>query len=157
MVKKKIIRERVSRLFVLLALVLPISVVTIAGVYLSTVQIIAVGKVKTVGVEVYQYELVNNNYVPLSSINWGSLSPGTSTSIYAWIKNVGNSQVTLSIGTSDWNPPVANQYMILTWDKQNAVINPNQIVLAKFTLSVSESIKDVTTFSFTIIVKGESP
>jgi len=91
----------------------------------------------------------------LSSINWGTLTPGTNITQTIYVKNTGvGLSLALSMGTSSWTPAGANGPMTLTWNQENTRLNPNQSVAAVLTLSVSSTIADVTTFSVQINLTG---
>jgi hypothetical protein len=109
------------------------------------------GSVTAVGVGVYWNSDGTN---PVSSFSWGMIDPGTNESITCYIKNEGNSAVTLSMSTSSWNPSNATQYMTLSWNLGGATLTPGQIKAATFTLAVSASVHGITSFSFNIIIVG---
>jgi len=88
----------------------------------------------------------------LSSISWGTLDPGGSTSATAYLKNEGNVQVMLSMTYGNWTPSSASSYFTLSWDRQSYVLSVGSVVQATLTLSVSSSISGITTFSFDIII-----
>ncbi len=91
----------------------------------------------------------------VSSLNWGALTPGGSTSRTVWIKNTGNATAVLSMSTSAWNPANANQWLSLSWDKEGTVIAPNGVVQATLTLTVAQSVdSSITTFAFDIQITG---
>jgi len=56
--------------------------------------------------------------------------------------------------TTNWTPATADGPITLSWDKENALLNPDQVTTATLTLSVSEDIDGVTNFSFNIVVTG---
>lgn len=106
----------------------------------------------SVGVGVY------SNYqctTPLSSVSWGTLEPGTSKQISCYIKNEGNTPITLGLETSNWNPLTAANYLNLTWNYNNQPINPTNSVAVTLTLAVSPSIAGITTFGFDISIVAE--
>jgi hypothetical protein len=91
---------------------------------------------------------------PLSSIDWGMLEPGSSKDESCYIRNEGNSVLTLSMSTSNWDPSDASNYMSLSWDYGGQSINPDEAIKVTFTLSVSASIDGITSFSFDITIVG---
>ena len=96
--------------------------------------------------------------VPLSSITWGALTPGTNIARTVYIKNTGSGlSLALGMTASAWNPTSANGPITLTWNKENTKINPGQSVAATLTLVVSSSITDVTGFSVQINITGTNP
>ncbi len=93
--------------------------------------------------------------IPLSTIAWGNISVGGTATYQFYVKNTGYSNTTLSMTTSSWSPTTASQYITISWDKNNVVLTPSQVVQATLTLSVSPSIgTSITSFSNNIIVTG---
>jgi hypothetical protein len=111
------------------------------------------GSVTAIGVGVYWN---SNGTNPVTSFNWGIIDPGNNKSISCYIKNEGNSVVTLSMSTSNWNPANAAQFMTLSWNLNGATLNPGQTRTATFTLTVSASITGITNFSFDVTIVGSS-
>jgi hypothetical protein len=93
----------------------------------------------------------------LSSVSWGSISPGGSKQVTVYLKNIGSVALVLSLSTSGWSPSGAGGYFSLTWNYGGQTLQPNQVLSVKFTLSVSGSIKDITDFSFDIYITGTEP
>jgi hypothetical protein len=106
-----------------------------------------VGSVKAVGVGVYQDIGCTS---PLSSIDWGALDPGSNNNVTVYIRSEGNSVVSLTMNTTNWNPSTASNYMTLTWNYGGQSINVGAAVQVKLTLSVSASVAGITNFSFDI-------
>lgn len=109
------------------------------------------GLVVAVNVGVYSDSGCDQN---LTSIDWGSVYPGGSVSRTIYVKNTGNAPITLSMTTTAWNPTVAAGQINVTWDKENAVLNAGQSTSATLSLSVSQNVSGVTSFSMNIIVSG---
>ncbi|MDH7606668.1 MAG: hypothetical protein QHH12_02715 [Candidatus Bathyarchaeota archaeon] len=111
------------------------------------------GSVKAVRIGVYSNSACTNN---LTSINWGLLEAGAEASREIWIKNIGNTKITLNMTTENWDPNSASDYMELSWNMEGQVLDVNQSIKAVLTLFVSADIKEtgITEFSFTIVIKG---
>jgi hypothetical protein len=109
------------------------------------------GTIKTVGVAVYLNRKLNN---PLSSINWGTLKPGTKTHIRCYVQNTGQSSVILQLETSNWTPSKATNYLTLTWNYKGQQLDSNQTIPIILTLTISENIQQITSFNFDIIIIG---
>ena len=90
----------------------------------------------------------------LTSIDWGSLSPGDITYKAIYVKNTGNSPVNIHMTTDSWNPTEASSAITLTWDKENAMLNPGEVTKATLTLSVAASISGINDFTYNIIIAG---
>jgi hypothetical protein len=95
--------------------------------------------------------------VSLTTINWGSPSPGGTVTQTVYIKNTqGSSSLMLSMTTSNWNPTSANGPLTVTWNQQGTVLASGQSIAATLTLTVSSSITGITTFSVQISISGTS-
>jgi hypothetical protein len=92
----------------------------------------------------------------LSSVTWGSINVGDSVNKVIYIKNSGDSEVTLSLVTDSWSPSTASQYMSLTWNYNGNSIAPNSVVQIVLTLSVSSTISGINNFSFNITILGSA-
>lgn len=91
---------------------------------------------------------------PITSISWGSLTPGTSTTQTVYIKNNGTFPLTLSMATSNWNPTIANGPLTITWNRAGTVLSSGQSTSAALTLNVASNVTDITTFSVQISITG---
>jgi len=109
------------------------------------------GNIRTLNVGVYSDYACSQN---LESINWGDLLPGGSVYRTIYLKNTGTAEITLSMTTTNWNPTNANGPITLIWNKEGTKLSAGQVITAMLTLSVSESIAGITTFSHTILISG---
>jgi hypothetical protein len=119
--------------------------------YPTTETISNVGSLKTIGIGAYWDENLTNR---VDGIDWGTLEPGDQKSFLIYFQNEGNSAVTLSQSTSNWNPSAAATYLTLSWDYNGQTIEADKNLQVTLTLSVSASITGITDFSFDIIVVG---
>lgn len=133
-------------LSILLATVLIIGTMA----YLQEVKVIpSKGYVKTIGVEVYWDQEATEL---VTEIDWGILEPAENKTTLLYIRNEQNTNVTLSLNTTNWNPIEARDYITLSWNYTIQMLEPTEIMPVALILSVSESIKDVDSFSFDIII-----
>jgi hypothetical protein len=123
-----------------------------SGALLATQQVPSTGTVSAVNVGVYTNSGCTSN---CTSISWGTISPGSSTTYTVYVKNTGNVPVTLSMTTSGWNPTSANGPITLAWNREGTSLNAGDSVSATLTLTVSSSISSsITNFSFNIVITG---
>ena len=118
----------------------------------SSTKLSAAGTIKiqaSPGIGVYQN---TQGTTPLTSINWGTLEPGQTQSITAYIKNEGNTPVTLSLQISNWNPIAAQNYLTVTWDYDDQIISVGEIQEIDLNLEVDPNITGITNFSFDITI-----
>jgi hypothetical protein len=139
-----------------LALIIYTSALALAGPVVSEIQansqpISNAGAVKAIGVGVYWNPDGTN---PVNSIDWGILEPGSSTNRTCYIQNEGNSASTLSMNAANWNPSNASDYISLSWDYGGQLVNPDELIQVTFTLSISDTIEGITSFSFDITIMG---
>ncbi|MCW4003170.1 MAG: hypothetical protein NWE95_04565 [Candidatus Bathyarchaeota archaeon] len=93
--------------------------------------------------------------VPLTALDWGSLSPGGTVTKNVYLKNTqGTATLTLGMTTSNWNPTSANGPITVTWNKQGTTLAPGQSTAATLTLTVSSSISGITSFNVQIAITG---
>lgn len=115
--------------------------------YQSYIKIQSKGQIKTVNLKVFKDAQCT---IPLTEINWGQLTPASTTTYTAYILNSGNIEGILNMTTENWNPSNANNYITLNWDAEGKTITPNQIMAITFTLTISPYIQNITDFSFEI-------
>jgi hypothetical protein len=110
-----------------------------------------VGSLKAIGVGVYWDAALTNE---VSSIDWGVLEPGLSSNKTVYILNDGESSISLTLSTSNWNPSNASQFITLNWDYDGESIAPSENVKVTFELAISANISGITNFSFDIVIIG---
>ena len=121
------------------------------AVIIKNASIPNLGTVTAIGVGVYWDNTCTN---PVTAINWGIIDPGTSESVTFFVRNEGTVPQTLLLSTDNWNPAKAENYITLSWDYSGQVLNPDQVIRVTLTLTISESIEDVTDFRFDVIISG---
>ena len=124
---------------------------TVMGTLLGQVTLPNLGTVKTTGVGVYWNSSCSNS---VTSVNWGTVAPGSTNDVTVYIKNEGNAAETLSSTAENWNPSIASTYMTLTWDYAGQVIDVGEVVQVTLSLTVSDTIEGITSFSFDIVIVG---
>ena len=105
----------------------------------------------TAGIGVYSNSQCSTQ---LTTVSWGTLQPGENQNAICYIKNEGNTPITLSLQASNWSPASAYNYLALNWNYNNQPINPNQVVQVTLTLSVASNIAGITNFGFDITIIG---
>jgi hypothetical protein len=124
---------------------------TALGLLQSTKTVTNTGNIIAVNVGVYQDSGCTQ---VLATINWGNLTIGSSTTTTIYVKNTGNTQVTLNMTNGNWNPPSAGTYITETWDRENTTLNAGASTPASLVLTVSPSITGITAFSFNTTITG---
>jgi hypothetical protein len=134
-----------------IAVTLAVLTATTAGLLSVNRTVTSTGAVTAINVGVYSNSACTNQ---LTSIDWGTVSPGNSASKIIYLKNTGNAEITLSMDTANWNPSNADGPITLTWNRESATLTPNQVTTATITLSISESITGITNYSVDIVITG---
>jgi hypothetical protein len=119
----------------------------------TSITVSTTGTISAMGVGVYWNSGYTNR---TSTINWGTLDPGTQKSFTVYIRNEGNTAVTLTQSTSNWSPSTASNYLSLTWNYNGQTINPGSSIQITLTLTVNAGITGVTSFSFNIVIVGSN-
>jgi len=88
----------------------------------------------------------------VSSLDWGSVKPGSNVTKTVFIRNEGNEPSTLFLNTTNWNPRDASDFIKLNWDYNEYIINPQETTEVTLTLSVDQATEEVKDFSFDIII-----
>jgi len=107
------------------------------------------GSVKAIGVGVFQDSGCTQ---ALTSVDWGTLEPGTVKNVTVYVKNTGNAPATLSLQTGNWSPAGANSYLTLGWNYGGAALAVNEVKTVVLSLQISASITGITGFSFDITI-----
>lgn len=110
------------------------------------------GVIKTPNIEVYYDKDCQN---PVKSIDWGMVEPGFSKNITIYIKNIGNTPITVSMNTSDWEPFFAEEYINISLIPEQTVVDPEIVAKKVLSLHVSKDVQGIlTSFSCTITIFG---
>lgn len=125
--------------------------VAATGDLFGSISLSNVGTVKAIGVRVYWDSSCGD---PVGSIDWDLVEPGATKNTTVYIKNEGSAPVTLSLATDNWSPLNAPDYIGLTWDYGDQIINLDAVIQVTLSLSVSATIEGITTFSFDIVIIG---
>jgi hypothetical protein len=108
--------------------------------------------VVTAGLGIYSDSACQNN---LTSIDWGTLTPGANIVRTVYVKNTGmGTSLSLSMATSNWTPASANGPVTITWNQAGTRLAPGQSTAAVITLTVSPTIADITSFNVQITITG---
>jgi hypothetical protein len=109
------------------------------------------GTIATVNVEAYSDAACTQ---PVTTLNIGTVSPGSTATQTIYVKNTGNIPLTLTMATSDWNPTGADSYLSLSWNRQNTILAAGQSIQATLTLTVAADTGSITTFSVSATITG---
>ena len=137
-----------TKAILLTAAVLALLLATIVGlVYFRRIS--SVGIIKTVGCDVFSDSALTQR---VTSIDWGIVEPGSQNNKSVYIKNTSNVPAKLTLGTENWNPSVASDYITLYWNYDNRTLSVGEAIPVAFTLAVASNISGVTNFNFDIVI-----
>ena len=110
------------------------------------------GTVAAIGVNVYSNSALTT---PLTSIPWGTVDPGGTSTITAYIQNSGDEAETLALSVGSYSPSTASTYITISWNLPSGYsLAAGANTSVTFTLSVSSSVTGITTFSATLTITG---
>ena len=110
------------------------------------------GAIKEVaGIEIYWDNKGTNR---VTSIEWGSLEPGTEKTVTIFVRNLEKNQIILNYFTSNWMPSEITDHLTLNWDYDGQTIEFREMVQVIFTLVVSENLESSGAFDFDITIVG---
>lgn len=107
------------------------------------------GSIRGAGVGVYWDSVCND---PVSSIDFGLLEAGSQKDFTFYLRNEGNTDISLNMTSKNWDPIEAADYMSLTWNREGQQMRPDQVTSCSMTLSVSPNIQDITSYALTITI-----
>jgi hypothetical protein len=145
------LQKRLAIALIAIIITVIILTVTTAGLLSVNKTISSSGTVIAVNVGVYSDSDCTSE---LTFIDWGRISPGNSVNTTIYLKNTGTTQITMSMTKTNWIPATADGPITLTWNRESATLNADQVTMATLTLSVSESISGITNFSVDILIAG---
>ena len=116
---------------------------------LQTKVLVYAQTIKGIGVGIYWDQACLNQTL---SLNWGTIGAGTSKNLTVYIRNEGNSAISMSLSTSDWTPPSASSYISLNWNYTNQRLKTNEVIPTELTLTVSPTIDGITNFNHIITI-----
>ena len=121
----------------------------IIGDFGSSKTIVYASSVKGLGTGIYWDQACTNRTL---SLDWGLIEAGSNNTLTVYVKNEGNSAVSLWLGTSNWTPSASLGYMSLNWNYSGQVLSVDQVIPLELTLTVSPTISGITGFSFDTII-----
>ena len=109
------------------------------------------GVIKGINVEVYWDAGCTQN---VTVNDWGAPEPGEVIYKTMYVKNSGNSQLTLHMTVSGWTPAAVENYLTLSWDREGATVDAGEVVQVVLSLDVSGAITGISAFSFNMVIEG---
>lgn len=134
----------------ILAAAVIVTVILAAVIVLAvTWRIKSVGRIKAIGVGVFWDP---NCTLSCTDLDWGLIGAGELAGVTLYVKNTRNVNLTLTLNSTEYMPPEAQQYLTLEWNYTGLIIQPEQVSPIQLTLYVSLNITDIDVFSFDILI-----
>jgi hypothetical protein len=145
-------KKVISALIVLIVIGLGLTLTTYSALSLNKT-LVSGGNVKvTPGLGIYADSACS---IPLTSINWGNVTPGTSVTQTMYIENTGTgASLSLSLSTSNWSPSNVNGPIAISGNQEGTRLLPGQSVAVAITATISPSIADISNFNVQIVITG---
>jgi hypothetical protein len=140
-----------SAIAIVIAIVLTMT--SVMGLLQASKTVSNTGIITAVNVGAYQDSGCTQT---LSSLNWGSVNPASSVNMTIYLKNTGNTRVSLNMTVNGWNPANASSYMALTWNCEGTLLNAGNSTAALLTLSVFANVTSsgISNFGFNTTITG---
>ena len=87
-----------------------------------------------------------------SSIEWGEIEAGASTSVTVYIKNNGDTNLLLGLDSANWTPTNCADFTTLSWDYGDTVLVPGEIREVTITLDVDLNSPPMNSFGFEVVI-----
>ena len=107
------------------------------------------GIIRTVGLKAF---IDPDLTVEAATIDWGHMSPGDNSSVTLYLKSTSTIPAELTFSTENWEPSAAQLFFTVTWNYNQQILDPSQVIPVIFTLRVSENVSGVTMFTFDLII-----
>jgi len=93
----------------------------------------------------------------VTSISWGTLSPGQTGNATLYVRNEGAAPIYCAVDwvASSWIPQNASQFFTLTWNFGRAPLYPQRSRKVLVQLYVKPNISGIETFSFDIVINAQ--
>lgn len=130
--------------------------VAIAGLLLTMIITGVLGAPKRAtisGINVGVYSDPNCK-VNCTGLDWGNISPGDVVTKTVYVKNTGDSRVSLDLTSSNWNPGEAESLFQLSWNLGKRALGTGKTAQATLTLSAAPDLGSLSSFKFTINIVG---
>ena len=102
-----------------------------------------------VGVGIYWDQGCTNRIL---SLDWGLIEPGSNSTVMVYVRNEGDSAVSLWLATSNWTPSTASGNITLIWNYSGRILSAGEVIPIELVLNVSPLVSGITDFSFDIVI-----
>jgi len=90
----------------------------------------------------------------ISSVSWGEIEAGESSSVMIYVQNNGDTSVSLSLDSDNWTPANCEDYTTLSWDYDGTTLSSSEVREITITLDVDSDCPAMNSFDFDIVIIG---
>jgi len=105
----------------------------------TNLKVPSMGIIKTLGVEAYWDENLTDKIDEDERIDWGTLWIGSSNNITIYLRSISNTEATLYVNPTNWNPANLSKYMNLSCPRNGTTVHPDEKIQTTLTLSAPYS------------------
>ena len=133
------IGNRIHRrvVFATMSLILVVILVIIISNSVSSTVVANADFMRGVGVGIYWDPGCTNRTL---SFDWGTIEPGANNTGTVYVRNEGNSAVSLWMATSNWTPSVALDYLTVSWTYSGKILSADEVIPIDLILNVSPAV-----------------
>ncbi len=147
---RKLPKKATKRIvFTTMCIVLVVILGTVIMNSASSKNVVYANSVRGVGVGIYWDQDCTNRSL---SLGWGVIEPGSNSTVMVYVRNEGDSAVSLWLRTFNWTPSVASDYMTLNWTYSGRILSANEVIPIELILNVSPTISGITDFSVDLVI-----
>lgn len=144
---------RRKAIFAIICILTIIILGMIAQSFDSSKSVVHASSIKGIGTGIYWDQNCTNSTL---SLDWGLITSGSNNTLTVYVRNEGNSEITLLLRTSNWNPSISSDYISLNWNYSGQVLSTSQMIPLKLTLTVNSNTSEITGFEFDTILSAIS-
>jgi hypothetical protein len=132
-----------------LIVALVVTAIVVGAVVYYALKIHGSGQILAIGLEAYADAGLTQK---VDAITWGVISPGGYAQATIYLRSNSTGPSTWTLSTQNWQPPNAENYMILSWNYDGSVVQPGESRAVTLTLAVAPEITGVTSFEFDTVI-----
>jgi hypothetical protein len=124
----------------------------------------ATGNLAIEGLDIYGGDVIYDAANDTVYVDWGELTLGSYENVSFYVKSNSNTDVTLDLNVTSWQPLGIDEYIFISWDYNGTVLPPASELFVTLTLKVASSAdfisflveNAITNFGFDINVYASS-
>jgi len=93
--------------------------------------------------------------VEVSAIDFGTFSPGENVTRTLYVRNEGSEAGTLSLATQNWNPAIAKEYLVFSWNLEGSELPGGAVLESQFNIRALSTLTNesgISNFNFDAVI-----